>query len=222
MKRSVILALTALLLTPAALFAQKNGGLGQKWGDYEIKLGKGKWTSESPVSAIWDNATKKWVSSPVIDKKDGALFFLPTSEVEFLQGEKYVPEAQGLVEVFFGFRWGKSVDSPTAKWLCNGHCGIFRIENDQLVPIVESGNRLEQAMAWEARYAVFRVIPGHALILGRYHPNDKAGYSIFTLDGERIYDDLKDLVFKGEPSVKIQLEDGSWHYLDPADGHMLD
>lgn len=34
--------------------------------------------------------------------------------------------------------------------------------------------------------------------------------------------DLKDFKYKDEPSLKIQLEDGSWHHLDPADGSMVD
>ena len=48
------------------------------------------------------------------------------------------------------------------------------------------------------------------------------GYSIFNLEGERLYNDLKDWKFKGEPSLYIQLEDGSWHHLDPADGSLVD
>ena len=37
-----------------------------------------------------------------------------------------------------------------------------------------------------------------------------------------IYDNLLDFNLKDGPTVHIQLEDGSWHFLDPADGHMLD
>ena len=89
-------------------------------------------------------------------------------------------------------------------------------------PIVESGNSLDRAYAFEARYAYIRVVPKHALIIGSFLKKDKEGYSIFNLEGERLYNNLKDFKYKDEPSLYIQLEDGSWHHLDPSDGHMLD
>ena len=99
---------------------------------------------------------------------------------------------------------------------------MYRIENDKLVPIIESGNSLERAYAWEARYAYFRVIPHHALIIGTFLKKDKEGLSVFNLEGERLYNDLKDFEFKNQPSLYIQLEDGTWHHLDPADGSLVD
>ena len=66
------------------------------------------------------------------------------------------------------------------------------------------------------------MIPHHSLILGSFHPKDKEGYSIFNLEGERLYNDVKDFKFKDEPSLYIQLEDGTWHHLNPADGSMVD
>lgn len=224
MKRlAIFLALAALLLVPVSMNAQrKNENLGKKYGPYEIKIGKGKWTSDAPVTAIWNNETKVWVTSPVIDKKGGALYFLPTTEVDFIEGEDYVPEAQGLVQVFWGFRWAKGIENPSQKWSCNGECGVYRIENDKLVPIIESGNSLERAYAWEARYAYFRVIPHHALIIGTFLKKDKEGLSVFNLEGERLYNDVKDFEFKNQPSLYIQLEDGTWHHLDPADGSLVD
>ncbi len=220
MKKLIVLAFSALLCV--SLSAQENGGLGQKYGNYEIKIGKGKYTSNAPVTAIWDNATKVWVTSPTVDKKNHTLFFLPPTEVTFIQGEDYVPEAQGLVSVYFGYTYGKGIEYPKNNWLCKGHCGIFRIENDKLVPIVESGGLLEKAYLWEARYAFFKVVPNHQLIIGSFHPDDKKGYSVFNLQGERLYNDLKDFKYKDEPSISIQLEDGSWHHLDPTDGGMID
>ena len=223
MKRFAIIALALIALFPMTLNAQReNENLGKKYGPYEIKIGKGKWTSDSPVSAIWNNETKVWVTSPKIDKKDGALFFLPNTEVVFIEGKDYVPEAQGLVQVYWGFRWDKSIQYPTQKWLCNGECGVYRIENDKLVPIVESGNSLDRAYAWEARYAYIRVIPRHALIIGTFLKKDKEGLSVFNLEGERLYNDVKDFEFKDQPSLYIQLEDGSWHHLDPETGDMVD
>ena len=120
-----------------------------------------------------------------------------------------------------GYRYDKGVENPKQKWLIRG-AGVFRIEDDKLVPVVVSGDALDVAYLWEARYTIFRVIPGHKLILGAFHPKDKEGYSIFNLEGERLYNDLKDWKFKEEPSLYIQLEDGSWHHLDPADGSMVD
>lgn len=221
MKRLFLVALTALLVAPLALFAQNNDNLGKKYGPYEIKLTKDKWTSEAVVSAIWDNATGVWVTEPKLKNKEGSLVFLPNTDVDFIEGDRYVPEAQGLVVVGNGYRWSKGIENPKQKWLIRG-CGVFKIENDKLVPILESGDALDVAYNWEARYLCFSVIPGHALILGAFHPKDKRGYSIFTLDGERLYNDLKDFNYKDEPSLNIQLEDGSWHHLDPADGSMLD
>ena len=218
----VFVVLFALLMAPVALTAQDNGGLGQKYGNYEVKLGKGKYTANAPVTAIWDNATGAWVTVPKVDKKNGEMFFLPTTDVEFIQGDRYVPEAQGLVNIGYAFRWGKGVEYPKNNWLCKGHCGIYRIENDKLVPIVESGDVLEYAYKWEARYLEFVLIPHHSLILGSFHPKDKEGYSIFNLEGERLYNDVKDFKFKDEPSLYIQLEDGTWHHLNPADGSMVD
>jgi hypothetical protein len=223
MKRLALFALAALLFVPATMNAQmQNKNLGKKMGPYEIKIGKDKWTKDAPVTAIWNNETKTWVTSPVIDKKGSSLYFLPPTEVDFLEGDDYVPEAQGLVVVYWGFRWDKQIDYPTRKWSCNGECGVYKIEDDKLVPIVESGNSLDRAYAFEARYAYIRVVPKHALIIGSFLKKDKEGYSIFNLEGERLYNNLKDFKYKDEPSLYIQLEDGSWHHLDPSDGHMLD
>jgi hypothetical protein len=222
MKRFALLALAALLFVPVSVNAQmKNENLGKKYGNYEIKLTKDKWTSSAVVSAIWDNATSVWVTAPKLKNKEGSLVFLPNTDVDFIQGEDYVPEAQGLVVVGNGYRYDKGVENPKQKWLIRG-AGVFRIEDDKLVPVVVSGDALDVAYLWEARYTIFRVIPGHKLILGAFHPKDKEGYSIFNLEGERLYNDLKDWKFKEEPSLYIQLEDGSWHHLDPADGSMLD
>ncbi|MBR5700536.1 MAG: hypothetical protein IKX37_05530 [Bacteroidales bacterium] len=224
MKRfAIFMALSALLFVPVSLNAQReNKNLGKKYGPYEIKLGKGKWTSDSPVSAIWNNETKVWVTSPKIDKKGGALFFLPNTSVEFIEGDEYPAEAQGLVNIDWAFCWKKQVEYPNRAWFCNGECGVFKIENDQLVPIIESGNSLERAYKWEARYGFFKFVPHHALILGVFREKDKKAYSVFNLEGERLYNDVKDFEFLNHPSMYIQLEDGSWHHLDPDDGHMLD
>lgn len=225
MKRFAILALVMIL--PLALPAQENNNLGKKYGNYEIRYGKGKWTDEAPVTAIYNNATGAWVTSQKINKKTGDIFFLPNTDVEFIEGERYVPQAQGLVEIGNAFSWNKSIEYPQGKWLCKEHCGVYRIENDQLVPIVESGMELEYAEVWGARYLRILVIPEHALIIASYHPKDKEiyhkkNYSIFNLAGKRLYDNLLDFNLKDGPTVHIQLEDGSWHFLDQADGHMLD
>ena len=60
MKRlAIFLALAALLLVPVSMNAQrKNENLGKKYGPYEIKIGKGKWTSDAPVTA----PPQKWIS----------------------------------------------------------------------------------------------------------------------------------------------------------------
>lgn len=72
MKRLAILALAALLLVPVSVNAQrKNENLGKKYGPYEVKIGKGKYMKDAPVTAIWNNETKVWVTSPIIDKKNG-------------------------------------------------------------------------------------------------------------------------------------------------------
>ena len=223
MKRLAILALAALLLVPVSVNAQrKNENLGKKYGPYEVKIGKGKYMKDAPVTAIWNNETKVWVTSPIIDKKNGAMFFLPTTDVEFIEGEDYPAEAQGLVNIDWAFCWAKGLENPKQKWLCNGECGVYRIVDDKLVPIIESGNSLERAYAWEARYGFFKFVPGHALIIGVFREKDKKAYSVFHLDGERLYNDLKDWKFKEEPSLYIQLEDGSWHHLDPETGDMVD
>ena len=219
MKRLAIIALSVLI--SASLFAQGNENLGKKYGNYEIKLTKDKWTSEAVVSGIWDNATGVWVTAPKLKNKEGSMVFLPNTSVEFIEGDRYVPEAQGLVVVGNGYRWYKGIDYPSNKWLIRG-CGVFRIVDDKLVPILQSGDGLDVAYLWEARYIIFSVVPNHALILGSFHQKDKEGYSIFNLQGERLYNDLKDFKYKDEPSLKIQLEDGSWHHLDPADGSMID
>ena len=65
-------------------------------------------------------------------------------------------------------------------------------------------------------------MPHHALIIGVFREKDKKGYSVFNLDGERLYNDVKDGKFKEEPSLYIQLEDDTWHHLDPADGSLVD
>ncbi len=174
MKRLALFSLAALLFVPAAMNAQmQNKNLGKKMGPYEIKIGKDKWTKDAPVTAIWNNETKTWVTSPVIDKKGSSLYFLPPTEVDFLEGDDYVPEAQGLVVVYWGFRWDKQIEYPTRKWSCNGECGVYKIEDDKLVPIVESGNSLDRAYAFEARYAYIRVVPKHALIIGSFLKKDK-------------------------------------------------
>lgn len=221
MKRFFIVALTALLVFPLAIHAQTNENLGKKYGSYEIKLTKDKWTSEAVVSAIWDNATGVWVTAPKLKNKDGSIVFLPNTDVDFIEGERYVPKAQGLVVIGNGYRWNKGIDNPKQKWLIRG-CGVYRIENDKLVPILESGDGLDVAYTWEARYIVFAVVPGHSLILGSFHGKDKKGYSIFNLQGERLHNDVKDFTYKDEPSIKIQLEDGTWHHLDPSDGSIID
>lgn len=221
MKRLFLVALTALLVAPLALQAQKNDNLGKKYGNYEIKLTKDKWTKEAVVSAIWDNATGVWVTSPKLKNKEGSIVFLPNTDVEFIEGDRYVPEAQGLVVVGNGYRWAKGIENPKQNWLIRG-CGVYKIENDTLVPVLESGDGLDVAYNWEARYIIFSVVPNHALILGSFHGKDKKGYSIFNLEGERLYNNLKDFEYKGEPSIKIQLEDGSWHHLNPQDGSMVD
>lgn len=219
MKRLAVIAMAVVISAP--VFAQNNDNLGKKYGPYEIKLTKDKWTSESPVSAIWNNDTGVWVTAPKLKNKEGSIVFLPNTDVDFIEGDDYVPEAQGLVVIGNGFRWAKGIEYPKSKWLIRG-AGVYRIENDKLVPILESGDGLDVAYKWEARYTIFRVIPDHALILGAFHPKDKEGYSIFNLEGERLYNDLKDFKYKEEPSLYIQLEDGSWHHLDPADGSMID
>ena len=124
MKRLAILALAALLLVPVSVNAQrKNENLGKKYGPYEVKIGKGKYMKDAPVTAIWNNETKVWVTSPIIDKKNGAMFFLPTTDVEFIEGEDYPAEAQGLVNIDWAFCWAKGLENPKQKWLCNGECG---------------------------------------------------------------------------------------------------
>ena len=60
-----------------------------------------------------------------------------------------------------------------------------------------------------------------ALIIGVFREKDKKAYSVFNLEGERLYNDVKDFEFRNH-GLYIQLEDGSWHHLDPEDGHMLD
>jgi len=223
MKRLAIIALALIALFPITLDAQrKNENLGKKYGPYEVKLGKGKWTSDAPVTAIYNNETKTWVTSPKIDKKGGAMFLLPNTSVEFIEGDDYVPEARGLVNIDWAYCWAKGIENPNTKWLCNGECGVYRIVDDKLVPIIESGSSLEKAYLWEARYGFFKFVPHHALIIGVFREKDKKAYSIFNLEGERLYNDLKDWEFKNQPSLYIQLEDGSWHHLDPADGKMLD
>ena len=216
MRRLALFALAALC--SVALYAQDEC-LGMKFGKYEVKLGKGKWGY--PVTAIFDNETGAWVTSQKIDKKTAALWMTTKTDVKYIEGDRYVPEAQGLLELTNAARYGKGVDAPNNNWICFHH-GVYRIENDKLVPIVESGDLLEYAYRWEARYAAFSVVPKHALIIGVYKKSEKEGYSVFNLDGERIYDNLKDFKYKDEPTLKIQLEDGSWHHLDPADGHILD
>ena len=53
MKRLAILALAALLLVPVSVNAQrKNENLGKKYGPYEVKIGKGKYMKDAPVTAI--------------------------------------------------------------------------------------------------------------------------------------------------------------------------
>ena len=134
MKRLAILALTALLLVPVSVNAQrKNENLGKKYGPYEVKIGKGKYMKDAPVTAIWNNETKVWVTSPIIDKKNGAMFFLPTTDVEFIEGDDYPAEAQGLVNIDWAFCWAKGLENPKQKWLCNGECGVYRIVDDKLV-----------------------------------------------------------------------------------------
>lgn len=218
----MIFTLALIALFPMTLNAQrKNENLGKKYGNYEIKLTGDKWTSEAVVSGIWDNASGVWVTARKLKNKEGSIVFLPNTDVDFIEGDRYVPEAQGLVVVGNGFYWAKGVENPNGKWLIRG-CGVYKIEDDQLVPILVSGDPLEVAYLWEARYTIFYVIPHHALIIGLFHPKDKKGYSIFNLQGERLYNDLKDYKFKDEPSLCIQLEDGTWHHLAPADGSMLD
>ena len=59
MKRLAIIALALIALFPITLDAQrKNENLGKKYGPYEVKIGKGKWTSDAPVTAIYNNETK--------------------------------------------------------------------------------------------------------------------------------------------------------------------
>lgn len=223
MKRLAIIALALIALFPITLDAQrKNENLGKKYGPYEVKLGKGKWTSDAPVTAIYNNETKTWVTSPMIDKKGGAMFLLPNTSVEFIEGDDYVPEARGLVNIDWAFCWAKGIENPNTKWLCNGECGVYRIVDDKLVPIIESGSSLEKAYLWEARYGFFKFVPHHALIIGVFREKDKKAYSVFNLEGERLYNDLKDWEFKNQPSLYIQLEDGTWHHLDPADGSLVD
>lgn len=223
MKRLAIIALALIALFPITLDAQrKNENLGKKYGPYEVKLGKGKWTSDAPVTAIYNNETKTWVTSPKIDKKGGAMFLLPNTGVEFIEGDDYVPEARGLVNIDWAYCWAKGIENPNTKWLCNGECGVYRIVDDKLVPIIESGSSLEKAYLWEARYGFFKFVPHHALIIGVFHEKDKKAYSVFNLEGERLYNDLKDWEFKNQPSLYIQLEDGTWHHLDPADGSLVD
>ncbi len=223
MKRlAFFLSLAALLFVPVSMNAQrKNENLGKKYGNYEIKLTGDKWTDEAVVSGIWDNASKVWVTARKLKNKGGSLVFLPNTDVDFIEGDRYVSEAQGLVVVGNGYYWAKGVENPKNKWLIRG-CGVYKIEDDTLVPILISGDPLDIAYLWEARYTIFYVIPHHALILGAFHPKDKEGYSIFNLQGERLYNNLKDYKYKGEPSLYIQLEDGSWHHLEPSDGSMLD
>lgn len=223
MKRLAIIALALIALFPITLDAQrKNENLGKKYGPYEVKLGKAKWTSDAPVTAIYNNETKTWVTSPMIDKKGGAMFLLPNTSVEFIEGDDYVPEARGLVNIDWAFCWAKGIENPNTKWLCNGECGVYRIVDDKLVPIIESGSSLEKAYLWEARYGFFKFVPHHALIIGVFREKDKKAYSVFNLEGERLYNDLKDWEFKNQPSLYIQLEDGTWHHLDPADGSLVD
>lgn len=223
MKRLAIIALALIALFPITLDAQrKNENLGKKYGPYEVKLGKGKWTSDAPVTAIYNNETKTWVTSPKIDKKGGAMFLLPNTSVEFIEGDDYVPEARGLVNIDWAYCWAKGIGNPNTKWLCNGECGVYRIVDDKLVPIIESGSSLEKAYLWEARYGFFKFVPHHALIIGVFLEKDKKAYSVFNLEGERLYNDLKDWKFKNQPSLYIQLEDGTWHHLDPADGSLVD
>ncbi len=223
MKRLAIIALALIALFPITLDAQrKNENLGKKYGPYEVKLGKGKWTSDAPVTAIYNNETKTWVTSPKIDKKGGAMFLLPNTSVEFIEGDDYVPEARGLVNIDWAYCWAKGIENPNTKWLCNGECGVYRIVDDKLVPIIESGSSLEKAYLWEARYGFFKFVPHHALIIGVFREKDKKAYSVFNLEGERLYNDLKDWEFKNQPSLYIQLEDGTWHHLDPADGSLVD
>ena len=219
MKRLSILLLAVLVSAP--VFAQKNENLGKKYGDYEIQLTKDKWTSEAVVSAIRDKATGVWVTAPKLKNKEGSIVFLPNTDVDFIEGDRYVPEAQGLVVVGNGYYWAKGIENPNAKWLIRG-CGVFKIEDDKLVPVVVSGDPLDLAYLWEARYVAFSVVPDHALIIGSFNPKDKEGYSVFNLAGERLYNDVRDFVLKDEPSLNIQLEDGSWHHLDPADGSLVD
>jgi hypothetical protein len=215
-------ALAALFATPLSLQAQEeNINLGKQYGNYEIKLTKDKWTTDVPVTAIWDNATGVWVTAPKIKNKEGALFLLPKTDVEFFEGDRYIPEVHGWVQINDYGRWAKGIENPKMKWLIWG-CGIYKIENDKLVPVVESGDALDVVYNWEARYAAFWMVPHHALIIGAFNKKDKVGYSIFSLDGERLYNDLNDFKFKEEPSLKIQLEDGSWHHLDPMDGSLMD
>ena len=87
-KRLFLVALAALFAAALSLRAQEeNINLGKKYGNYEVKLTKDKWTSDIPVTAIWDNATGVWVTAPKIKNKEGSLFLLPKTEVEFFESQ---------------------------------------------------------------------------------------------------------------------------------------
>jgi len=128
-----------------------------------------------------------------------------------------------------GLSEGQAVVSPSAtpsnstRKHCP-HCGItqgnvtYPWQHETWCPYYRS----QSSGGGSSSSSVSSSVTAAAIGTGTFLKKDKEGLSVFNLEGERLYNDVKDFEFKDQPSLYIQLEDGSWHHLDPETGDMVD
>jgi hypothetical protein len=178
-----------------------------KSGNYEIKLSPKNYKYayyHGHLAGIQNVVTGKWVLEP-IQKKSVGSWWVPRFEktepqakytpheasagIRFL--DNYHPAFHGCVRIDEASQWDKDANYPSRAWFLFGLCGIFKIENDQLVPIIRGSKSVEDVYRMGYYYSYFTPIGKFPLIVGIYKKNGEKCYDIFDAQGKRLYTDVK-------------------------------
>ena len=213
MKR--ILTLFAAIVLALPVFAQEESSFKEdmkywKSGNYEIRLSKKNYTYayyHGHNAGIYNTVTGAVVLEPGEKKKEG-WFWVPrydrvdpqakeTAEfasagIRFLTKEVYHPIFDGMVRIDGACGWLRGIDYPQRAWYCWGVCGIFRIENDTLVPVLRGSKSVDDMYNnGDKKYYYISPVGRFPFIAASYRDAERNKCAdIFSPTGEKLYDDV--------------------------------
>ena len=189
-----------------------------KSGNYEIRLSKKNYTYSyyhGHNAGIYNTVTGAVVLEPAEKKKEG-FFWVPrydrvdaqakqTAEnasagIRFLTKEEVHPVFDGMVRIDGACGWFRDIDFPQRPWYCWGFCGIFRIENDTLVPVVRGSKSVDDMYNNnQKKYFYITPIGRFPFISAVYRDADRNRHAdIYSPTGEKLYEGVETYSAKEE------------------------